>query len=100
MSGGYFNYDQNKIEQIADDIERVIRDNDSEEKNEWGERIGYGFSPQVIERFEEAIYTLRQAAEMAQRVDWLLSWDDGEQSFLRRWDEEVRPYCNQITKLK
>ena len=94
MSGGYFNYDQDKIEQIANDIEGVICNNDSEDKDEWGERIGYGFPPQIIERFEEAVYTLRQAAEMARRVDWLLSWDDGDQSFLRRWDEEVRPYWN------
>jgi hypothetical protein len=31
---------------------------------------------------------------MAQRVDWLLSGDDGEDSFLLRWDEEVRAYWN------
>jgi hypothetical protein len=28
---------------------------------------------------------------MAQRVDWLVSGDDGEESFMRRWEKEVRP---------
>jgi hypothetical protein len=29
---------------------------------------------------------------MAQRVDWLVSDDDGEESFMTRWDREVRQY--------
>ena len=40
----------------------------------------------------EAAHTLRQAAEMAQRVDCLLSGDDDEDAFLRRWDIKVRDY--------
>jgi len=45
---------------------------------------------ETIEKFREAAHTLRQAAEMAQRVDWLVSGDDGEDSFMRRWEKEVR----------
>jgi hypothetical protein len=33
---------------------------------------------------------------MAQRVDWLVSGDDGESSFLKRWLEEVRPYWTEL----
>lgn len=29
---------------------------------------------------------------MAQRVDWLVSGADGEESFMRLWDNEVRGY--------
>ena len=32
---------------------------------------------------------LRMAGTMAQRIDWLVSRNDGEESFMRRWDEEI-----------
>lgn len=92
MSGGYFDYNQYRVEQIAEDIEHLIEINDDETKDEWGDTKGYGFRPEIIERFKEAAHTLRQAAEMAKRVDWLVSCDDGEDSFMSRWDKEVRPY--------
>lgn len=95
MSGGHFNYNQYLVSDIAEDIERLIATNDDETKNAWGEKKGHGFSPEIIERFKEAAHTLRQAAEMAERVDWLVSGDDGEDSFMSRWDEEVRPYWGQ-----
>jgi len=88
MSGGHFDYKQYNIEEIADEIEEMIASND--------EARGEGYPPEIIERFKEAAYTLRQAAEMAQRVDWLVSCDDGEESFMRRWDKEVRPYWKEI----
>lgn len=92
MSGGHFDYAQYRIEDIAVGIDEVIAANDDETLNEWGGRRGNGYPPEIIEKFREAAHTLRQAAEMAQRVDWLLSGDDGEDSFLRRWDKEVRDY--------
>lgn len=92
MSGGHFEYNQYRVREIAEDIERLIANNDDETKNEWGERKGYGFSPDIIERFKEAAHTLYQAADMTQRVDWLVSGDDGEGSFFARWEKEVRPY--------
>lgn len=92
MSGGHFEYNQYYVCDLAEEVERLIETNDDETENEWGERKGYGFPPEIIERFKEAAHTLRQAADMAQRVDWLVSGDDGEGSFLRRWNEEVRPY--------
>ena len=92
MSGGYFDFKQYQIEHIAVAIDEVIEANDHETLNEWGQRRGNGYPPEIIEKFREAAHTLRQAAEMAQRVDWLLSGDDGESSFLRRWEWEVRDY--------
>ena len=90
MSGGHFDYDQYKIEDIATSIEEEIASNNSDAVDEFGDSIGANYPDEVIERFKYAAHTLRQAAEMAQRVDWLLSGDDGEDSFLRRWDDEVR----------
>jgi hypothetical protein len=89
MSGGHFDYDQYKIGDIADEIEGLIVNNDSTEKDEWGSDKGLHFAPETIEKFKEALATLRRAQIMAQRVDWLVSGDDGEESFHRRWREEM-----------
>jgi tartrate dehydratase alpha subunit/fumarate hydratase class I-like protein len=90
MSGGHFSYDQYHMENIADEIDRLINQNDSTEKNNWNEDVGRHYPPEIMARFKEAAHTIRQAQEMAQRVDWLVSEDDGEESFMTRWDEEVR----------
>jgi hypothetical protein len=89
MSGGHFQYDQYKIGKIADDIEEMIIKNDSDEKDRWGDYVGYHFTPETIAKFKEAVATLRKAAIMAQRVDWLVSGDDGEDSFYRRWVDDM-----------
>jgi len=97
MSGGYFDYGQFQMGDIAAQIEEVIRANDSTEKDEYGDDeygddVSWHWSPETVERFKEAEHTIRQAAEMVQRIDWLLSGDDGEDTFMTRWDEEVRGY--------
>ena len=92
MSGEYFDYKQYRIEDIAVEIDEAIELNDDETLNECGQRRGNGYPPEIIEKFREAAHTLRQAAEMAQRVDCLLSGDDDEDAFLRRWDIKVRDY--------
>ncbi len=89
MSGGHFNYDQYKISQIADEIEHLIETNNLEETDHYGSRIGYFFPQKIIVKFKEALKTLRIAEVMTQRIDWLVSGDDGEESFLQRWDEEL-----------
>ena len=90
MSGGHFGFLQYRMEDIAYEIEYLIKINDSTKKDEWGEDIGYHFPPEIIERFKEAAHTTRQAQEMIHRIDWLVSGDDGEEEFMSRWDDEVR----------
>lgn len=89
MSGGHFNYKQHEIRDIAEEIDEIIANNDITEKDRYGDPIGHGYSPEVIERFKEAVLTLRRATVMAQRVDWLVSGDDGPDSFMERWDEDL-----------
>jgi hypothetical protein len=89
MSGGHFDYQQYRIEDIAATIEELIASNDDKTLNEWGDCRGKGYDEEIIEKFKLTVYTLRKAATMAQRVDWLVSGDDGEESFHRRWDEEL-----------
>jgi hypothetical protein len=94
MSGGHFDYNQYRVEDIAREIEALIETND--EENKYGFKRGY--PPEVIERFREAAHTLYQAAEMAQRVDWLVSGDDGEDTFLYSWPKMVRPYWHDYVR--
>lgn len=89
MSGGHFNYNQYKINEIAEEVKNLIDTNDSTAKDDWGYDISAHYPPEIIERFKEAHITLTKAAAMAQRIDWLVSGDDGEDSFLKRWDEEL-----------
>ena len=55
-----------------------------------GEEVFYrDFKPETLVRLREAVGQLRRAAIFANRIDWLLSGDDGEDSFLRRIDKEL-----------
>ena len=89
MSGGRFQYQQHNIWQIAEEIQNVIDTNDDASINEWGDRRGRGYSPEVIAKLQEGVRALRIAYVYAQRADWLLSDDDGEESFLERLEEEL-----------
>ena len=89
MSGGHFDYQQYRLHDIATMIDELIASNDDESLDEFGNRRGRGYGPEIIERFKLASYTLKRSGTMAQRIDWLVSGDDGEESFLRRWIEEV-----------
>lgn len=49
----------------------------------------YDYEHETIEEFRKAIKVLREAAVYAQRIDWLLSCDDGEETFHKRLKEEL-----------
>ncbi len=95
MSGGHFDYDQYKISQIAESIESLIYRNDSKEKNEYGDSLGYGFSKETIKEFEKAVKILKEAAVYAQRIDWLVSGDDGEETFHKRLKNDLEKLKNE-----
>lgn len=98
MSGGHFDYKQHHINQIAEDIDDLIQNNDDQSLDDWGEKFGREYSPEIIEKFKEASDTLKIAANMAQRINWLVSGDDGPDSFLRRWEEDVESLQNKKNK--
>ena len=106
MSGGAFDYDQYKIRNIADSIEseiersgRPLTDEEFREKVRWygveyferypDERTHHKYPDEVIKKFRDAVKILRIAEIYAQRVDWLLSGDDGEETFLKRLSDEL-----------
>ena len=95
MSGGHFNYDQYKISQIADQIDDLIFHNGSQERDSYGELRHQEYPPDIVEAFKAAANKLREAYAFAQRIDWLVSGDDGEGSFRRRLAmdlKELKPY--------
>lgn len=103
MSGGHFNYDQRRIDPIADDIQREIDDSGrlltEEERRDyyWDDDKAthhYEYPEEVIEEFKRGVMYLRIAAIYAQRIDWLLSGDDGEETFLERLNDELNEYRN------
>lgn len=89
MSGGHFQYQQYKLIEMADEIEQLIYTNDSDEKNQWGDTIGAHYSSETIREFEKAVELLKQAHAYVQRIDWLVSGDDGEHSFHSRLKIEL-----------
>jgi len=94
MSGGAFNYKQYEIEWIVREIERLIEVNDSTELNCYGDKIGHGYNVDTIKHFQDAVVYLKKAAVYAQRIDWLVSGDDGEKSFNQRLTEELNKIDN------
>ena len=89
MSGGHFDYQQYKINYIAVEIEHLIETNESTEVNEYGEARGRRYSKETIEEFRNAVRYLKLAAVYAQRVDWLVSGDDGEETFHSRLEKDL-----------
>ena len=95
MSGGHFNYDQYKVSQIADQIDDLIFHNGSQERDGYGELRYPEYPPSIVEAFKAAANKMREAYVYAQRIDWLVSGDDGEDSFRRRLAmdlKELKPY--------
>lgn len=75
MSGGRFDHKQYDMNYIADKIEREVLINSKKKE--------------VIEKFKEAVIILRKAAIYTQRIDWLLSGDDEEETFLKRLKKDL-----------
>jgi hypothetical protein len=104
MSGGHFSYDQYKIGYIADAIDNLILKNGKPKRKEdiysWddSDTTYYEYPPEVIEKFKEAVITLRIAECYAHRIDWLVSSDDSEDSFFRRLEEDLKEVREKYTQ--
>lgn len=48
------------------------------------------YTEETIQIFKDAVKILRKAAIYAQRIDWFLSGDDGEESLKERLEEELK----------
>lgn len=88
MSGGRFEYLQFRFTEIIDEIEQVIRNNNNPGSEDWAE----SFRKETIEEFKKGIEYIKKAQIYAQRIDWLLSGDDGEDSFHERLSEDLHKH--------
>lgn len=110
MSGGHFDYAQYRIRDIWAEIEDYVEGHELDDedlqdyiKYHWlgDEEIAYvkkhkhtipnryGLSKETIREFKKAVRLLKQAEVYAQRIDWLLSGDDGEETFHKRLKENL-----------
>ena len=113
MSGGRFDYNQYRIGEIVEQIQETIDKNGlkldedliKENKKWYGddyyerfpeELYHYKYPDNVIEKFKEAVDILKKAEIYAQRIDWLLSGDDGEESFFTRLEEDLKQIENKM----
>lgn len=105
MSGGTFDYNQRRIRYIADDIEQEIAKSgkpktqrelkeESWRDESWYEKYPedlnhYKYRDEIIEEFKKGYEMLRKAEIYAQRIDWYLAGDDGEESFMERLKQDL-----------
>jgi len=75
MSGGHFDYIQNRLGEVMEEIQELM---DSGE-----------YSSEVVDKMGEGLRSVQMAQCFITRIDWLASDDDGEESFLKRLDSEL-----------
>jgi hypothetical protein len=92
MSGGHFDYQQYRIQDIAEEVEKLIKNNG---QDEW-----YTFSEKDISELRKGLVYLKIAHIYAQRIDWYVSGDDGEDDFHERLNEELDELRKQIKSKK
>ena len=90
MSGGHFDYSQFHIRQIADAVESIIE----QEENPVEDEYTYEFTENTLAEFRNGLLFLRMAEIYAQRIDWLISGDDGEETFHKRLAEDLKEMRN------
>lgn len=110
MSGGRFDYAQYRISDIYTDIEDYVNGHELDEdevrdyiNDRWLEDEEkdyirkhhhtrpnlYDYTEETLSEFRKGIEILKQAEVYAQRIDWLLSGDDGEGTFHERLKKDL-----------
>ena len=93
MSTEYFGYQQHTINDIADIIQDVINNNESYDD--------FYYTPKIINLLQDAIYSLRKGYVYVQRINLLVSGDDGEESFKVLLDKDLNkikyPVCTEVS---
>lgn len=94
MSGGFFDYNQYRINDIIEQLQEVIDKNKKEKEPNERDRFDsnpyyFNYSDDVMEEFKKGLHYLKLAKIYTQRIDYLLEGDDGEDSFRKRLKEEL-----------
>jgi hypothetical protein len=94
MSGGRFGYIQSRLDwEVVERLEELIEQNGKEKgedfKNNWDREYFAEFSPETLEEFRKGLELVKLARVYIQRIDWLVSGDDSEESFHKRLEEDL-----------
>lgn len=95
MSGGAFDYKQYQLDYIVDEIEQLINQNGGKKESynkDWEDEFHYKYPDDIIEEFKNGIKYLKLAKVYTQRIDWLVSGDDGEACFRERLEKELAKF--------
>lgn len=108
ISGGYFEYKQYHVSELASDITSYMKELDSPiENNDDGEYNYHPASQFTPEQLKSVLrisnYVRNQlmvCGVIVQRLDWLASCDDGFESFEERLGEELEKVTLEIVELE
>ena len=108
MSGGHWNYQQYDLCYVIEDLRKLIEKNGKPKTKEemkaegwhdpdWYERypedkFHHKYPDEVIEEFKNAVDIISRAKIYMHRIDWLLSGDDGDESFIKRLNDEIKKH--------
>jgi hypothetical protein len=115
MSGGRFEYREYVINDIAGyvkheisksgqpkserEIKEIKRWMDDDYFEKYPEELNhYQYPDEVINEFKKGYEILRKAAIYAKRIDYLLSGDDGDDSFVKRLKNELKNLDDELSK--
>ena len=99
MSGGAFEYNQYRIRLIWEEIQEELDKQGQDKQVQFFEKEYYEKYPEarfeevyredVQQIFKDGIEALKKAEIYAQRIDWFLSGDDGEDSLVSRLKSDL-----------
>lgn len=101
MSGGTFDYYQYKLHEISEIIEsEILKSGREKTEDEIKNEIKYQYISQpdkfyptlpdeVLEKFKHAYKLIKETEIYIHRIDWLLSGDDRNETFLERLKNDL-----------
>ncbi len=87
MSGGHFQYDEFKMQHMAEQIDFEIQHNDLPDP-QYGQTNGY--SKEVLFYMQYTRDALMHSHKMTKHLDYLLSGDTGQEDYLERVKNELQ----------
>jgi hypothetical protein len=115
MSGGHWDYLQHRLTYVVEDINEMIDKNgkaktdDEMEAEPWlgpnwyekypKDKFHYKYPDEIIEEFKRGARIIAEAEVYMQRIDWLWSGDDGNESFLRRLKDDLQKLNTEESEL-
>lgn len=92
MSGGYFDYNEFRLNDISREIESLIKNNDTPNKDGYARE----YANDILEKFAVTKLFLDAAADLVHHIDYLVEGDIGEDCFRKRYDEAMEKFSREM----